>query len=145
MDIPTNVLNEYLIPKDYVKPDVRVGNYFLEWNTSSYGIPQKEVSNLRRFIADLAPFLSTFIFEAALGIPRSIREKASSKEAHNFEEAFSPRLMIARKIRNSEYVLQMTADGAATLSRSETIAGDGKQADLALNWNLGQILFDRQR
>jgi hypothetical protein len=143
------VINEYLIPRDYVKPDIRVGNYFLEWDPSSYGIPQKEVPNLRRFIADLAPFLSTFIFEAALGIPRSIRgEKTStSKQARKFEETFSPRLLVTRRTRDSEYILQMTADGAATLGRSRIITSDdGKQAtNLALSWNLGQLLFDRQR
>ena len=137
--------DEHLIPKDYVKPDVRVGNHFLKWSPLSYGIPQKEVSILRRFTADLAPFMSTFIFEASLGIQRTIRENASSKEARNFEEAFSPRLMITRRTRDSEYVLQMAADGAATIGRSETIIRDGKQAGLALIWDLGQLLFDRQQ
>ena len=148
LDVPVNVINEYLIPRDYVKPDIRVGNYFLEWDRSSYGIPQKEVPNLRRFIADLAPFLSTIIFEAALGIPRSIRggKANTSKEVRKFEETFSPRLLITRRTRDSEYVLQMTADGEATLACSKIITGhDGKQAtNLSLSWNLGQLLFDRQ-
>jgi len=143
------VIDEYLIPGDYVKPDIRVGNYFLEWDHSSYGIPEREVSSLRRFIADLAPFLSTIIFEAAHGIPRNIRggKASASKEVRKFEESFSPRLLITRKTRDSEYILEMTPDGAATLGCSKIITADddSKQArKLSLSWNLGQLLFDRQ-
>jgi hypothetical protein len=37
----------------------------------------------------------------------------------------------------------MTADGAATISRTEIIGSNGSQANFAFIWDLGQLLFDR--
>ena len=144
MNIPANIAYEYLVPKDYIKPDIKVGNYFLEWDSLSYGIAPNEVAELKRFVTDLAPYLSTTIYEAASGIQRNIREKIGAKEVRHFEEEFSPRLRITRKIDNLVYALHMTDDGTAIISRNETITSEGTKAKLTLGWSLGELLFNRR-
>jgi hypothetical protein len=148
LNIPTNVANEYLIPKDYVKPEIKVGNYILKWDISSHGIAQREVAELKRFVIDLAPYLSTAVYNAARGIQRSIKEEnAAAKEVRRLEEAFLPRLLLTRKIHNKiVYGLEMTGDGATIISRHETITSEGSNnTKLTLSWNLGELVFNRQK
>jgi hypothetical protein len=56
LDIPESVLNEHLIPKDYYKPKIEIRNYYLKWNDESYGISQKEIPELKRFVTNAIPF-----------------------------------------------------------------------------------------
>ena len=35
---------------EYDKPKIEVGNYYLQWNEKSYGIPQKERAELKEFL-----------------------------------------------------------------------------------------------
>ena len=144
MNIPAAVANEYLVPRDYVKPDIKVGNYYLRWYSSSYGIPQKEVARLKRFIADIAPYLTTVLYESAGAIQRSVREKTSAKAARLFEDAFSPRVLTTRRMDDIVYTLQMTDDGTTTIGRMETITSEQSKTGLALGWELGELLFNRQ-
>jgi hypothetical protein len=41
---------------EYVKPKIEVGNYYLKWNKKSYGIYQKEKSELTAFLRLAAPY-----------------------------------------------------------------------------------------
>ena len=143
LNVPATVSNEYLVPRDFVKPDIKVGNYYLRWDSSSYGIPQKEVVKLKRFVVDIAPYLTTVLYEAASGIQRSVKEKTGAKEARLFEDAFSPRVLATRKIDGVVYALQMTDDGTTTISRNESITSDGSKTTLTLGWDLGELLFNR--
>jgi hypothetical protein len=36
-------MERYIIPHDYEKPRIEIGNYYLKWNDKSYGISQKEI------------------------------------------------------------------------------------------------------
>ena len=103
------------------------------------------MAELKRFITDLAPYLSTAVYEAAGGIQGIIKEKTDAKTARHFEEAFSPRLLITRKIDNIQFVLKMKGDGTAIISRNETITFEASKAKLTLSWDLGELLFNRQR
>jgi hypothetical protein len=135
LDIPA----EALAPKDYVKPDISVGNYYLEWDGQSYGIPQKEAQELKRFVAEIAPHLAA-MYEAVGGAYKIMEGKAGAKEARRMEEMFAPQVLAARKRGGVVYNLQMKRDGATFISRSETIE---KKSGLALSWNLGELVFDR--
>ncbi len=144
MNVPAAVANEYLVPRDYVKPDIKVGNYYLRWYSSSYGIPQNEVAKLKRFIADIAPYLTTVLYESASTIQRSVREKTSAKAARLFEDSFSPRVLTSRRMDDIVHTLQMTDDGTTTIGRKETITSERSKTGLALDWELGELLFNRQ-
>ena len=56
MDIPGSILKDHLIPKDYYKPKIEIRNYYLKWNDESYGIPQKEIPELKSFVTNAIPF-----------------------------------------------------------------------------------------
>ena len=59
MDIPQSTIVEYLVPKDYYKPKIQIRNYYLKWNVESYGVPQKEINELKKFLTDAIPFFDT--------------------------------------------------------------------------------------
>jgi hypothetical protein len=144
MNVPAAVANEYLVPRDHVKPDIKVGNYYLQWYSSSYGIPQKEVARLKKFIADIAPYLTTVLYESASAIQRCVRDKTNAKAARLFEDAFAPRVLVTRRMEEIVYTLQMTDDGMTTIGRKEIIISERRKTGLALAWELGELLFNRQ-
>jgi hypothetical protein len=57
LDIPQSILNDHLIPRDYYKPKIEIRNYYLKWNDESYGIPQKEIPELKRFVTNAIHFV----------------------------------------------------------------------------------------
>jgi hypothetical protein len=62
LDISEPILKEYLIPKDYEKPRIEIGNYFLKWddnNNKSYGIHPREIAELKGFLTKAISFLDT--------------------------------------------------------------------------------------
>lgn len=135
-----NIPAETLVPKDYAKPDISVGNYHLKWDGQSYGIPQKEAPELKRFIAEIAPHLTTILYEAAGDIYRIAGEKEGAREARKIEEMFLPQILATRRRGDYTYNLQMKRDGTTMISRSEVVE---KKSGLALSWNLGELVFDR--
>lgn len=137
MDIPAETLGRF---KDYIKPDIAVGNYYLKWDEQSHGIPQKEMQELKKFIAEIAPHLTTVLYEAAGSIYRIAEEKTGAKEARRMEEMFVPQILATRRRSNFTYNLQMKRDGTTMISRSETV----ENAALVLSWSLGELLFDRR-
>jgi hypothetical protein len=138
---------DHVIPKDYVKPDIMAGNYYLKWDDSSYGIAQREAPELRGLISDLLPYISSAIYEAAKEIHAAIEENAKGSAARRIE-ALSPELLLTRRREGITYTLQMKRDGATLLRRSETIVvddGSKKKTHLDVSWVLGELLFNRQR
>jgi hypothetical protein len=61
LDISESILKEYLIPKDYEKPRIEIGNYFLKWDddNKSYGIHPREIAQLKGFLKKAIAFLDT--------------------------------------------------------------------------------------
>jgi hypothetical protein len=56
LDIPGSILKDLLIPKHHYKPKIEIRNYYLKWNDESYGISQKEIPELKRFVTNAIPF-----------------------------------------------------------------------------------------
>ena len=42
----------------YYMPKIEIRNYYLKWN-ESYGIPQKEINGLKKFLTNAIPFFDT--------------------------------------------------------------------------------------
>ena len=62
MDISESILKEHFIPKDYEKPRIEIGNYFLKWEdeNNSYGIhSSREIPELKGFLKKVIAFLDT--------------------------------------------------------------------------------------
>lgn len=138
---------EYVIPKDYVKPDIIVGNYYLKWDDSSHGISRREAPELKSLINDIVPYISSAIYEAAKEIHVTVVENAKGTGARRIE-AFSPELLLTRWRGDITYTLQMKRDGTTLLRRSETIIvvdDTKKEAQLCVSWILGKLLFNRQK
>ena len=89
MDIPDSILKEHLIPKDYYKPKIEIQNYYLKWNDESYGIPQKEISELKRFVTNAIPF-----FDMSYEVMNNF-EKPRYKDKYRLYKELSPRICIS--------------------------------------------------
>lgn len=164
MNIPQPILEEYLVPKDYYKPKIEIKNYFLKWKTESYGIPQNEINELKRFLTNVFPF-----FDTSFELLNSF-EKAKYKNKYRLNKELYPVIKIsyANKHVNHNnivmYEIYMNADGSTFIGRIESIQpirlaieidnqAVAKKADLQrykvkpifyLKWTLGELLFNRQ-
>ena len=143
MEIPNPIPYKYAIAKDYVKPSITIGNYYLKWDNSSYGIAHKEVAELKGILSDLLPYISSAIFEAAQELHVVIEEKAAHK-ARSIEELFSPQLLLVRRKGDVSYILRMKRDGSMLIDRSEKIVLNDKR-QVCITWCLGELLFDRRK
>ena len=56
MKIREDIVAQYIISNGYVKPRLEIGNYYLEWSDKSYGIYQKEISELKGFLKNVIPY-----------------------------------------------------------------------------------------
>ena len=50
LKITEYVIFQYIMSGEYYRPKIEVGNYYLQWNEKSYGIPQKERAELKEFL-----------------------------------------------------------------------------------------------
>lgn len=152
MQIEQSLLQEYLAEKSFVKPELRVSNYVLEWYESSYGIPHREVSELSAFLKEIRPYISDAFFKAAGQISAIIdKEVSNAKEARKIHDSFSPQFKISYRKGDHEYWLQMQEDGTTTIIRNETVTiipvyGQSESAmhqKLQINFELGELVFIR--
>jgi hypothetical protein len=75
LKITENIVSQYIISNGYEKPRIEIGNYYLEWNDKSYGIYQKEISELKGFLKIVIPY-----FDAIYRLLHSLeRPKAKKK------------------------------------------------------------------
>jgi hypothetical protein len=164
LNIPQSILEEYIIPKDYYKPKTEIQNYYLKWNDELYGIPQKEVNELKKFLTNAIPY-----FDNSYELLNSF-EKAKYKDKYRLHKELSQNVKISyinKHINHSNivrYELHMHPDGSTFIERIEGIQPirstteidnetAGKKADIRrqkgkpifyLKWTLGELLFNRQ-
>jgi hypothetical protein len=157
--IPESILKDHLIPKNYYKPKIEVRNYYLKWNDESYGIPQKEISELKGFVTNAIPF-----FNIGYEVLNNL-EKPRHRDKYSFDKGLSPRICISYTIKQSHivrYELHMLPDGSTFIERIEGVgeeeATTSKTNDTKVNpqrrhskpifylkWTLGELLFNRQK
>ena len=159
MDIPESILKDHIIPKDYYKPKIEIRNYYLKWNDESYGIPQKETPELKRFVTNAIPF-----FDMSYEVVHNL-EKPRYRDKYSFDKGLSPRICISYTIKHSyvvRYELHMLSDGSTFIERIEGVeeeeATTSKTNDTKgnpqrhhfrpifyLKWTSGELLFNRQK
>jgi hypothetical protein len=159
--IPESILKDHIIPKDYYKPKIEIRNYYLKWNDESYGIPQKEISELKGFVTNAIPFFN-IDYEVLNNL-----EKPRHRDKYSFDKRLSPRICISYTIKHShivKYELHMLSDGSTFIERiegieegattSKTKNGNDTKVNpqrhhfrpiFYLKWTLGELLFNRQK
>ena len=160
MDIPGSILKDHIIPKDY-KPKIEIRNYYLKWNDESYGIPQKEIPELKRFVTNAIPF-----FDMSYEVLNNL-EKPRYRDKYRLYKELSPRVCISYTIKHSHivrYELHMLSDGSTFIERIEAVEEEATTSKTKndndtivnpqrrhfkpifyLKWTLGELLFDRQK
>jgi hypothetical protein len=156
MDISGSILKDHLIPKDYYKPKIEIRNYYLKWNDESYGIPQKEIPELKRFVTNAIPF-----FDMSYEVLNNL-EKPKYRDKYRFYKELSPRICISYTIKHIvRYELHMLSDGSTFIERIEGVEVPTKTKNdndaivnpqrrhfkpiFYLKWTLGELLFNRQK
>lgn len=139
-----------------MKPRIEIGNYYLEWDDKSYGIYQKEISELKVFLKNVIPnFDAIYQLLQSLGRPRS-------KEKCGLDRRLFPDIHVSHKNQERliKYHLYMIFDGSTFIDRTEKleVVNEGEvssrkvnvrsrnylDSGLSLEWKLGQLLFNRQ-
>jgi hypothetical protein len=158
LNIPESILKDHLIPKDYYKPKIEIRNYYLKWNDESYGIPQKEMPELKRFVTNAIPF-----FDMSYEVLNNL-QKPKYKDKYRFYKELSPRICISHTNKHSHivrYELHMLSDGSTFIERIEGVEVETKTKNdndnivnlhrrhfkpiFYLKWTLGELLFNRQK
>lgn len=145
-----SLLKQYMAERCFVKPEIRMSNYALDWNESSYGIPQSEVSELKAFLRDILPYISGAFFNAAGQISATVEEEVGdTKKARKIQDSLTPELQICYRKADHAYTLQMRQDGTTIIRRNEAVTTfrdrnkSTKSASLYLNFILGDLVFIR--
>ncbi|HZA08127.1 MAG TPA: hypothetical protein VE619_10520, partial [Nitrososphaeraceae archaeon] len=118
MDIPESILKEHLVPKEYYKPKIEIQNYYLKWNDESYGISQKEIPELKRFVTNAIPF-----FDMSYEVLNNL-EKPKYKNKYRLYKELSPCIFISHTNKHSHtirYELHMLSDGSTFIERIEGV------------------------
>jgi len=138
----------------YVKPKIEVGNYYLKWNKKSYGISQKEKSELTAFLRLTAPH-----FDKIYQLLNSF-ERPKNREKYRLANELFPDMHVSHYSKGSllKYDLYMTTDGSTFIDRTEKIEiikvhdqfqneypspHSDADSELFLKWRLGELLFNR--
>ena len=158
MYIPETIAKEYLIPKEFMKPMIEIGNYYLKWEDASYGVQLKEVPEIKEFIKNAIP-----IFDSSYKLLNSLeRSEYKHKEKHRFRKLLSPQIHLSQRNKNYiiGYELYMKFDGSTFIYRVEKIETikidnnnpinevrpekDQTKSTVFIKWKLGELLFNRQ-
>jgi hypothetical protein len=156
--IPETIAKEYFIPKEFMKPMIEIGNYYLKWEDASYGVQLKEVPEIKEFIKNAIP-----IFDSSYKLLNSLeRSEYKHKEKHRFRKLLSPQIHLSQRNKNHiiGYELYMKFDGSTFIYRVEkieTIKIDNNnpinevrpeknqtKSTVFIKWKLGELLFNRQ-
>lgn len=156
MKITKDIVAQYIICNGYEKPRIEIGNYYLEWNDKSYGIYQKEISELKGFLKNVIPY-----FDAIYQLLHSL-ERPRGKEKYRLDKQLSPDIHVSHtnQVRLIRYHLYMISDGSTFIDRTEKleVVNEGEKSSkkvnvrprnhvnsgLSIEWKLGQLLFNRQ-
>ena len=157
MIITRDLMERYIIPRGYEKPRIEIGNYYLKWNDKSYGISQKEISDLKGFLRNVLQYFD-IIYELLNNL-----ELSREKEKRHLQKELSPRIHFSHsnKDRMLSYDLYMASDGSTFIDRTERFETTNKDeseiskstnvqqmrynnSEFYLKWNLGELLFNRQ-
>jgi hypothetical protein len=156
LKITKDIVAQYIISNEYVKPRIEIGNYYLEWNDKSYGIYQKEMSELKGFLKNVIPYFeSIYQLLQSLGRPRG-------KEKYGLGKQLFPDIHVSHNNQGRliRYDLYMISDGATFIVRTEKLEvvdeweesstevnvrpRNHVDSGLSIEWKLGQLLFNRQ-
>jgi hypothetical protein len=159
LHIPETIAKEYLIPKEFIKPKIEMGNYYLKWDDTSYGVQLKEVPEIKEFIKKSIPIFDSS-YELLNNLERSTHKQ---KEKHRFPKSLPPpQIHLAQRNKNHTigYELYMKLDGSTfiyRIERIETIKNDNDnpinevyaeedriKSTVFIKWMLGELLFNRQ-
>jgi hypothetical protein len=149
LDITQATLEQYIMPHNYEKPRIEIGNYYLKWDDKSSGISQKEISELKGFLKDTIPHFDV-IYDLINGL-----ETSRGKDKRRAHKELSPHIHLSQsnKDRVVRYDLYMGSDGSTFIDRTERFEIINKdengyapyvKSELFLKWSLGELIFNRQ-
>jgi hypothetical protein len=156
LKITEDIVGQYITSNEYVKPRIEIGNYYLEWNDKSYGIYQKEISELKGFLKNIIPYFDV-IYQLLYSL-----ERPRGKKKYGLDKRLFPDIHLSHNNQGHliKYDLYMKSDGSTFIDRTEKleVVNEGEESSkngnvrpmdhlysgLSIEWKLGQLLFNRQ-
>jgi hypothetical protein len=156
LKITEDIVDQYIISNEYVKPRIEIDHYYLEWNDKSYGIYKKEMSELKGFLKNIIPY-----FDAIYQMLHSL-DRPKGKKKYGLDKQLFPDIHVSHNNQGHSirYDLYMISDGSTFINRTEKleVVNEGGEpskkvndrpknhvdSGLSLGWKLGQLLFNRQ-
>jgi hypothetical protein len=151
------IVSQYIKANGYEKPKLEIGSYYLKWDEKCYGIPHKEIFEIKGFLTKVIPY-----FDVTYQLINSL-ERPRSKERYVMNKRLSPDIHFSHrnKERLVSYDLYMKSDGATFIDRTEKIEivnqdysklsthfnvpkANFDKPELFLKSKLGQLFFNRQ-
>ena len=131
MDIPGSILKDHLIPK----AKDRNPKLLFKGNDESYGIPQKEIPELKRFVTNAIPF-----FDMSYEVLNNLEKpRYGGYELHMLSDGST----FIERIEGVEEEATTTAtknDNDITAKKANTQRRHFKPI-IYLKWTLGELLF----
>jgi hypothetical protein len=89
LKITEDKVAQYIISNGYVKPRIEIDIYYLEWNDKSYGIYQKEISELKGFLKNVIPYFDA-IYQLLYSLERPRGKKKYGLDKQLFPDIHVP-------------------------------------------------------
>jgi hypothetical protein len=157
--ILNTISDQYLC--ESVKPEISFGNYFFRWDEKSLGIYYNEITGFKKFIKRMIPNLESMM--KMINVSKNPKEKYVQLEKEIVERG---QFSISDKHNNNvKFVLYIDINGSAIFYREEKVLIDSKIykkmnmhsiqknietsiktedfKSIAVNWKLGDLLFNR--
>ena len=154
MQISDSLAREILdLTKENSKPRIEVGNYLLIWDGSSMGIPPQDENNLRGFVKDLVPHISSTFYSASIEFHKSLKQHAKNpNELRYLQDAFHPQVILSKSIKSATYSALIDFNGRTLITRTEEMVmpqslkstKNFKVGSMAIESELGELVYNRQ-
>lgn len=154
----------YDYEKYSLKPDIRVGNYYFQWDANGLGIDISETQHFKNFVRKIIPVLEQYMM---------LLQKEGIENGVDKNDPFSDKKRICIKERYNKtisFLMFIDSQGSTVFFREEScsIANRSKHArdygiesvnpgninsssknhgtiSIELKWLLGELLFDRNK
>ncbi|WP_148685640.1 hypothetical protein [Candidatus Nitrosocosmicus hydrocola] len=156
MDVQVQDCEKYIL-----KPDIRIGNYYFQWNANDgLGIDVREINHFKNFIRKIIPLLEQYMIflqnKVDKNDPFQDKKQICIKEKYNkkisflmFIDSQGSTVFFREESCNVDDVSKHEIDYGVESLKPSNINCSSNNNDstikVELKWILGELLFDRNK
>jgi len=148
-----------------LKPDIRIGNYYFQWDANGLSIDVRETNHFKNFIRKIIPVLEQYMMflQSVEKNGMDKNDPYSDKKQISIKERYNNRISFLMFIdyqgstvffREESHIIDNNLSkhvkdyGIESVNPSNINSGSGKNHStikMELKWLLGELLFDRNK